>query len=414
MRSLGHELLLRLLVVHARLVFLMRCFELAEGRLDLAIDVIKKCRVISNVSGQTEIRMHTCAPDGIGLVGPLVVLTPWRSMLLDDDGGPRPAFLYRTVRLPSLSGYNDPVPVDSFLHPVVAGITTPPAMDRVFRIREHAYFVWSPNSSRVPHFPGAHARDRRIGSNYIPPLPERRVDGHLGPKDPTRNPQPYQENEPWLAFVRRQDPYDLIDIDIAYVKVYDVWKTHVLDGPYGYLCPRFIQFLLDAHRDQDKEIARLSSRPIRSGIRSWANWAKYVPFDEDFKNLGVITRFDDAVDLVTKIQRLLLEKRAWCAMVDSYPYADQQWTSQDRLIQQLAKKPVVLADDQFIGVWINGQAAPLDVLWFLTTARIPCFVLQEVTGSPIPPQMRKSPVAGTEIEGDVQRALYDKKAQMPP
>ncbi|KAJ7163160.1 hypothetical protein C8R46DRAFT_1221949 [Mycena filopes] len=287
-------------------------------------------------------------------------------------------------------------------------------MDRVFRMEERAYFVWSPNSSRVPHFPGAHARDCRIGSNYIPPPSERRVDGHLGPKDPTRNPQPYQENEPWLAFVRRQDPYELIDIDVAYVKVYDVWKTHALDGLYGYLCPRFIQFLSDEHRDQDKEIARLSSRPIRSGIRSWANWAKYVPFDEDFKNLGVITRFDNAVDLVTKIQRLLLEKRAWCAMVDSYPYTDQQWTSQDRLIQQLAKKPVVPADDQFIGVWINGQAAPLDVLWFLTAARIPCFVLQEVTENPTPSQMRKSPVAGTEIEGDVQRALYDKKAQMPP
>ncbi|RDB19395.1 hypothetical protein Hypma_013489 [Hypsizygus marmoreus] len=84
-----------------------------------------------------------------------------------------------------------------------------------------------------------------------------------------------------------------------------------------------------------------------------------------------IRRFDEAVDVVVEVQRQLRDLSAWIVMAKAMAN-DRDWSSSSR-----GKRPVPPANDEYIGVWVNGGEED-DVLWLLDHS-MPCFIIHEVT-----------------------------------
>ncbi|KAJ7031789.1 hypothetical protein C8F04DRAFT_1185710 [Mycena alexandri] len=238
-----------------------------------------------------------------------------------------------------------------------------------------------------------------------------------GPKDPTRNPQFYDPSRPWLPFVEK-DPGDEIDPDVAHVQVFKVWKTKDLDGSVGYLDYKFIELLKKMHAREDDRIRNFKRDLYRRNIhREIIDAGIYSTTETDFRSLLTIGYFDAAVDAVKRLQRLLLEKRAWCKLTAAYPYTNSQFNAPEEIrvqIARLTKESVQVADDELIGLWLNGnEIPPLHFWWFLKSARVPCFVIQEAGEEHKWIEPRTSTIAGTEIEQLMTCMPYDERAVLP-
>lgn len=255
-------------------------------------------------------------------------------MLLDidlDPDQPQPAYVYQTRRLPSSHGYYDIPKVEtSLVHQIPPSRSSSGlGIGRVFHIDRRKYYAWSPNSTQVPFYPGPGL----LSPRDIPPPSERRFDGHLGPKDPTRNPQFYDPSRPWLPFVEK-DPGDEIDPDVAHVQVFKVWKTKDLDGSVGYLDYKFIELLKKMHAREDDRIRNFKRDLYRRNIhREIIDAGIYSTTETDFRSLLTIGYFDAAVDAVKRLQRLLLEKRAWCKLTAAYPYTNSQFNAPEEIVR---------------------------------------------------------------------------------
>ncbi|KAJ7738631.1 hypothetical protein B0H16DRAFT_1570311 [Mycena metata] len=319
------------------------------------------------------------------------------------NGNQRAPCLYRTRRLPSDTDYYAVPHVDTTL---VQQVPLPPSyLHRIFYIGTKKYCAWSPNSTQLPFYPGSGAVPP---SRDIPAQSARRLDGHLGPKDPTRNPQLYVVGRPWLPLIEKRDEND-IEPDVSYEDVFDVWTTDNRDGIWGSIDRGFITRLTSAHRTVTTRI-----RHCKMAMPHTAEDHIYLIHDEDLTALNKIQHFDEAVDAVKSIQRCLLEQRAWIRYVEAYPYGRRPPEDLQREIQELKRRGIQPADDGLIGLWLNGaEIPPLRFWWFLNKAKVPCFILDEVGDVPWTIHPQTSPVLATDIQSLMDRAPYDHLAILP-
>jgi hypothetical protein len=303
--------------------------------------------------------------------------------------------LYRDARHANLDGYELPPPIDCTLphvHPEMDQMHFP---HRIFKVYDQFYKVWSPNSKQWPFYPGP----LPPASDTIPPLHQRRFDGHLGPADPTRNPQYYDPTQPWLPFIKRPptpDPFGFDLADVAFEDVDSVWIPESPDSPWGKLAHQFVNNLVSALNRASEAI---------NHTKHTASWlpgvirGAYIHLDtpEERERLGKIKWFDEAKDCVIRLQRILLKKRAWLYMSRIYDYHEIDFNVGPAAaamvyvshilsqIHALRKQRIPPANDDLVGLWFNGHHLPeLDLLWFLVKARVPCFVIQRIGGRPTP------------------------------
>ncbi|KAK7032812.1 hypothetical protein R3P38DRAFT_3352123 [Favolaschia claudopus] len=318
----------------------------------------------------------------------------------------QPVCVYREPRFKDFYDYEKPPRVDpTLIRPLSATNSLPRRNNgRAFKIGAQSYYVWSPNSSQTPFYPGVLA----AATNHLPNQGERRFDGHLGPADPTVNPQYTDPNQLWLPFIER-DPWKAETTDTAFVKVHDAW----ISSPpklTGNLDPNFVGLLKQQHQASDTEISRI--RFTHLNLPSVFRAASFGTTFEDLARLEKLTIYGDAIDEVTKCQRDLRIKRAWIVMATVYPFGDLQRQNPNELIKRLDQQPVSAADDARMGLWVNGnQITELDLLWFLTEARVPCFVIQEAkTYQQGLTEPSTSFIEGTSIEDLMENDTYEEHA----
>ncbi|KAK6971797.1 hypothetical protein R3P38DRAFT_3522104 [Favolaschia claudopus] len=300
-----------------------------------------------------------------------------------------PVYGYKGPRLQSYHDYEEPPHVDTSLVWSIWVDSLPRRQVRAFKIGHQQYHLWSPNSSQVPFYPGLWDP---YALNYIPVHP--RLDGHIGPGDPTRGP-------------------DLDEGDAAFVKVHDVWNCN----PPG-LSDGFIQLLKQQHKAANKEITRLKLTHFNlpSSVLDAASSACFWCPGNNLEYLEKVDDYGDAVDEVTKWQRDLRIKRAWCAYAALYPSSDHARHDANDMIKRLVQQSILPADDGRMGLWINGdKITELDLCWFLCEAKVPCFVIQELKAQQNKPPTRhqklpdpsSSFVEGTIIEKKIKNEEPD-------
>ncbi|KAK7013491.1 hypothetical protein R3P38DRAFT_2788388 [Favolaschia claudopus] len=247
-----------------------------------------------------------------------------------------PVYGYKGPRLQSYHGYEEPPCIDTSLVRSIWVDSLPRRQVKAFKIGHQQYHLWSPNSSQVPFYPGL--RDP-YAPNYISVHP--RLDGHIGPGDPTVNSQYPDPKQLWLPFIERE-ARNLDEGDAAFVKVHDVWNFN----PPG-LSDGFIQLLKQQHKAANKEIARLKLTHFNlpSSVLDAASSACFWCPGNNLEYLEKVDDYGDAVDEVTKWQR-------------------GKSTYQASMIKRLVQQSIPPADDGRMGLWINGdKITELDLCW---------------------------------------------------
>ncbi|KAJ7903117.1 hypothetical protein B0H13DRAFT_2335280 [Mycena leptocephala] len=272
--------------------------------------------------------------------------------------------VYSTTRLRSFHGYEETLFVDDgFAWKMPIG-------DRYYGREVEAggrrYELWSQNSLQDPYYPGYRPRsgDLKAGNSSE----QRRYDGQLGRFDPTISPQYYDPRRPWLGFITVPFHPAHSD-DAANEQVMDVWVSEADSGYRGKLDPLFLKRLADANTTLDTAIRLLDS--VRHSRRQlWEDRPQQL-WSTTLDPLRRITKYEDAVNQVREIQRGLLEKEAWLRMAIA-------WRDRRRSAENMRKMPVLPACDEFMGVWMHGIGEE-DMLFFLTCAAVPCFLVHELT-----------------------------------
>jgi hypothetical protein len=192
----------------------------------------------------------------------------------------------------------------------------------------------------------------------------RRFDGSLGRFEFTRFPQVFDANRPWIAMLRRDPkPSDRFE------DVYDNWINKPLFPRIGSIKRDYLErlrqrcALLNNHINDRPSIQRIS-QPV------WEN-RPCRPSPDEMARLEGELEYEDAVDRTARIGRQLAEKVAWIEMADVMLKHPEVRELKDF---QGSNSDVPPADEDFIGVWLNG-ANQFAALWFLLVAKVPCFVI---------------------------------------
>ncbi|KAJ7769610.1 hypothetical protein DFH07DRAFT_768882 [Mycena maculata] len=275
---------------------------------------------------------------------------------------------YDSPRLPDFYGYDVPPRVDCSMRYKLPQIKRPVRIIRVVIIDGKHYQISSPNSKQSPYYAGP----CRPAADELPPLSRRRFNGHLGPADATYNPLYFDWREPHLAFIKRgpdPDPFGLDDLgsglgaEIEWTEVHTVWERPGADSNLGRLSKEFVLAFG----------VRIGGLQPESFIRN-----AYIPtYSKD--EVQALSTIDGLRHVIhPKTPTACRKKRA----------------------AQNADIP--LADDTFVGLWLNGdQLSELDFLWFLLCAKVPCFIIEEVSPEPA----LTSFIAGTIVD---LRKNYDR------
>jgi hypothetical protein len=125
--------------------------------------------------------------------------------------------------------------------------------------------------------------------------------------------------------------------------------------------------------------------------------------------------WSDAVDYGVAFQRGLREQEAWIAFAKERISKGLLGTA----VLREAARGAVAANDQYIGVWINGASE--DVYYTYLGARVPCFIIHEflmpnytpTAVSPYPPTYDNF-LEGTDMDLIVRRNAYEVAAQEEP
>ncbi|KAJ7066825.1 hypothetical protein B0H15DRAFT_807560 [Mycena belliarum] len=276
----------------------------------------------------------------------------------DDDSR-----IFSTARLLSFHGFDEcPIVDDGLL------FRLPPITffhSRVVSIDGRKWMIWSANSIQNPYYPGPRAA---LGTVVRDPDPtQRRYDGRGGRWDYTRVPQTYSAIRPWLGFIRREGRYGSRNVE--FTPVHSVWDTV---GGYqeGRLQAAFVAQMESRNAELDKQMAELLPQ-ILALRTTLCPYRPRVPTRDIMAGLAAVVQYERAVDLAAECQAGMKEKDAWITMV-------RQWLAQPFLEPYvLLQLTIIPADEDYLGVWINGAPAE-DPLWFLVTAAVPCFVISEV------------------------------------
>ena len=196
---------------------------------------------------------------------------------------------------------------------------------------------------------------------------KRRFDGHLGRFDPTKSPQHYDPQQPWLTLLRRERKATKIE----YIPLVIAWVSLPPQGGVKDLGRLDTAYLLQLTGRNIELDATISAMTAISTIRQdYVKNCPKQPLESEVKELGGVLHFADAVDKVAAVQRGLRLKSAWIRMVRIL--SDEQ--SETATSKWIPKTP--FASEDVIGAWING-AKEEDVYWLLKH-RIPCFIIHEI------------------------------------
>lgn len=272
-----------------------------------------------------------------------------------------------TGRLWSGDGYSVPPSVDDcflFQLPYVNRY-----VGRDVELDGHRWELWSPNSSICPYYPGL--RHAGFGLSLPSTMRSRRFDGHLGRFDPTRCPQYYDADHPWLGFIRRPESVTTSEIEeyAEWWEICDHWESD--PSPARTTGCVTIQFMLKlTARGMALQDLMKKHEDIRGKEADWwANRPKY-PTHEDIQSLSKVREWDEALDLCKALQRGMKEQLAWIDL------AGAELKARPYPLNALRRRAISPAIDRWMGVWLNGVGETRG-LWLLTVARVPCFVIHE-------------------------------------
>ncbi|KAJ7092824.1 hypothetical protein B0H15DRAFT_799299 [Mycena belliarum] len=302
---------------------------------------------------------------------------------------PRPTYkgddsrVYSTARLPSFHGFDErPVVDDGML------FRLPPI--RFYHSREiiadgRRWMIWSANSSQDPYYPGPRAA---MGASFRDPdLTQRRYDGRGGRWDYTRVPQSYSAIRPWLGFIHREGTRSSQDVE--YTSVYSVWDT-VNAYQVGRLQEPFMTEMVSRNNDLDRQMTELLPQ-VLARRPSLCPYRPKFPTRDVMAGLAAAEEYERAVDIAAECQAGMKEKCAWITMA-------RCWLDRPFLEPYvLDSLTIVPANEDFLGVWINGAPAE-DPLWYLVTAAVPCFVISELPREGPSDRVVEGFLWGTDVE----------------
>ena len=227
-----------------------------------------------------------------------------------------------------------------------------PVHSRYIATQGRLWEAWSPNSLQNAFCPGTRPSNLNLGVTYLAEQ-DRRYDGHMGPFDPTRNAQlgfPGREWRPFVITPAAGQPRDSPEYEI----ITNCWKSDA--GPAfdtGSVHNYYIDRLISKNQEVEKRLEalykvhldRYSMEPLHRAL--WNSTARPVfPSSEYLDTLRHIKRFPLAVDWIVDVQRGIKDKRAFVDYV-SRLQSSPLWTP-----DPLA--PVEMADDPYLGIWLNG------------------------------------------------------------
>lgn len=282
---------------------------------------------------------------------------------------------FLSPRLMPDAGYrDDPGPVPFLSKFIIPG--DKPKVARDVTLAGRRFEIWSPNSRRLPFYPGIKApgvdlEDLAKG--------KKRYDGHLGPLDPTYHPQHYQSRRPYLPFVRRHSHLNPSTLYPEFVSLFDsseAWNAipgspkgegQFTDSYIGRLKKRNTRLLeeMKGLRDNFRDSPAIVERLL------WKNRPLY-PSNLHIEDLSQITAFEEAVDTLAEMQRGIKLRDAWI----SYARLKQQQLPVDPA--DLAYVFIVEGNEQYMGVWMSDEAYD-DALLYLTRSGVACFFIHEYT-----------------------------------
>lgn len=229
--------------------------------------------------------------------------------------------------------------------------------------------LWSPNSKIWPYLPGAKRGSYNIG---IPALAtSRRTDGHLGRFDPTTSPQYYCSDMPWLGYIKRAEKLTAAEIAVLpeYWPLHQHWDSDCKPARYS---GRISTAMLEAFRSRNSSLEEHISSMEKVGTLWPLLWEARPTFPTslDVELIWAPNTYEIAVDEVTNFQRGLKMKAAWVEL------ARHRLEKGRKDIDDLRCRPVPVADDGFMGVWLN-TASEHEALQVVIEDCIPGFFVHE-------------------------------------
>ncbi|KAJ7459192.1 hypothetical protein B0H11DRAFT_2242759 [Mycena galericulata] len=274
-------------------------------------------------------------------------------------------------------------------------IHLPRITSRTVRLQNRVLELWSPNSLQLPFLPGFRLL------NFLPSMPlkptERRYDGHAGKHDCLYAPQYYRGATAHWPFMRRVASVAESDsAAVAFAPLSRYWVSTKLGSIEGHLDPEFVSRLSAFKRELDDR-ARPFRRSLGGNSASWDARPKAASETAITALLGLRT-WDGAVDSGVAVQRGLRELEGWIAWMTAR-FQQDGWT-----LNQFKWMSMPLADDNLIGLWINGMKEELVMRYM--AAGVPCFLVHEYLVDAIP---RPGPVFGSLLEGtELESLLSDR------
>ncbi|KAJ7152224.1 hypothetical protein C8R43DRAFT_950835 [Mycena crocata] len=304
-------------------------------------------------------------------------------------------YAYSLPRLPSFLSYDTPF-VETSINFDLSRLG-PPRSGRSIVVAGRQYRLESPNSSQTPYYPGSGAQVAEAGHLPI----QRRFDGQLGPGDYSLSPQFFCPEKPWLPFICREDELlAQLDVEPSHVTVHDIWITEAGANYRGRLKQRWIQSLIIQHVAANSAVFAIKQDTLlHSSLPSCMQDAHiFWPHEQDLVSLYQITLYEDAVDWVRCYQRALLCKRAWVYMARNW---HAHSTEHDTVARHSRR-----ANDELIGVYLNGGQIPAPyVNWYLSLG-VPCFYLIDFVDKPLPAPIHLSFSTGTPIQALMSPSTY--------
>ncbi|KAJ7351560.1 hypothetical protein DFH08DRAFT_806279 [Mycena albidolilacea] len=153
----------------------------------------------------------------------------------------------------------------------------------------------------------------------------------------------------------------------AYRPLVEVWICNANSSTHGRLPSSFVEGLRTVLRRFNREMERL--RAVHEQ-QLWASRPDYAT-EVRLKALERMDVWSEVVDHGVAFQRGLREKEAWIALAKERK-SKRNW---GLAVLRDSARTAAAADDQYIGLWINGASEEVYLSYLL--ARVPCFVVHK-------------------------------------
>ncbi|KAK6997508.1 hypothetical protein R3P38DRAFT_2562270, partial [Favolaschia claudopus] len=310
---------------------------------------------------------------------------------------------YSSMRQSCLAGYYEEPQVYSGMTFELRRI--PKVTSRVVKREGRTWELWSPNSTQTPFLPGCRGQ--------IPSMPlepqARRYDGHFGRFDCLYSPHYSGGDIPHWPFMRRPHLVKTDDFAYpAYEPLMRQWEVNPQNPSKGRFRPAYLEVLSALRRELDACMNAVRDR-LRKESTTWAERPQYA----DATRVGELLNTEfwwEAVDKGMNVQRGLREKEGWLTMMHAR-------MSLDHLkLEQLRELEFPLADEHYMGVWVNGLLEG-PVLRYLYTG-IPSFIVhsyasEDRTRADTYPDTRTCSdfVVGTDLVPSLRESPYQQLAR---